>query len=146
MEIPLEVSFRGVRKTDAIEDLIREKAAKLEKICDYMTRCRVAVESPHEHQQSGQVFRVRIEMHVPPGHELVATREPGEGDIHRELPTVVRDAFEAASRQLKRLVEQQRKEIKRHPEQETTAFVDKIFKEEGYGFLHSVDGREIYFH
>jgi cold shock CspA family protein len=146
MRVPPEISFRNLEKTEFLEDLIREKVARLERLCDYLISCRVAVESPQEHQESGQPFRVRIDLKVPPGHELVATREPTEGDIHNELPGVLRDAFGALERQLKKLVEQQRGEIKRHPEQETNAFVSKIFKEENYGFLKTLDGREVYFH
>jgi cold shock CspA family protein len=146
MRVPPEISFRNVEKTEFLEDLIREKVARLERLCDYLISCRVAVESPQEHQESGQPFRVRIDLKVPPGHELVATKEPTEGDIHNELPGVLRDAFGALERQLKKLVEQQRGEIKRHPEQETNAFVSKIFKEENYGFLKALDGREVYFH
>lgn len=146
MRVPLEISFRGVEKTEFLENLIREKTAKLERLCDNIISCRLAVESPHEHQRSGQPFRVRVDLKVPPGHEVVARRESTEGDIHNELPTVLRDAFDALERQLKKLMEQQRGETKRHPEQESNAFVSKIFKEEDYGFLKNLDGREIYFH
>ena len=146
MRVPLEISFRNVEKTEFIEDLIRQKVARLERLCDYLISCRIAVESPQEHQESGQPFRVRIDLKVPPGHELVATREPTEGDIHKGLPVVLRDAFDAMERQLKKQVEQQRGDTKRHPEQETNAFVSKIFQEENYGFLKTLDGREVYFH
>jgi cold shock CspA family protein/ribosome-associated translation inhibitor RaiA len=146
MKVPLEIVFRGVEKTPYLEDLIRKKCAKLERLCDTIIRCRVGVESAQEHQQSGQPFRVRIDLTIPPGHELAATREESEGDIHNALPTVLRDAFDAIERQVKKRVEQQRGETKRHPEQETHAFVSKIFKDEGYGFIQALDGREIYFH
>jgi len=146
MRVPLEISFRSVEKTEFLEGLIREKSARLERICDYLTSCRVAVESPQKHQQSGQPFRVRIDVKVPPGHELVATRETTEGDIHNDLPAVLRDAFGAIERQLKKLVEQQRGQTKTHPEQETNAFVSKVFKDEDYGFLKTLEGRDIYFH
>ncbi len=71
MKIPLELSFRGLDKTPDIEDLIEEKVQKLTQFCDHLSSCRVAVESPQEHQQSGNPFRVRIDVRVPPGHEIV---------------------------------------------------------------------------
>jgi cold shock CspA family protein/ribosome-associated translation inhibitor RaiA len=145
-QIPLEISFRGVEKTKAIEELIRRKAGKLERICNYITSARVAVESSQEHQRSGSPYRVRIYVSVPPGHELVVKREESEGHMHEELPTVVRDVFDAAERQLKELVERQRGEVKSHPEQERVALVDKLFAEEDYGFLKTMDGRVLYFH
>ncbi|MEJ2726473.1 MAG: HPF/RaiA family ribosome-associated protein [Deltaproteobacteria bacterium] len=146
MRVPPEISFRNVDKTEFIENLIRKKISRLDRLCDYITSCRVAVESPQQHQQSGQPFRVRINLKVPPGHELVATREPSEGDIHSELPAILRDAFDAIERQLNKLVEQQRGETKKHPEQEINAFVSTIFKDEDYGFLKTLEGRDIYFH
>lgn len=130
MQIPLEITYRGVRKTAAMEDFIRRKPRKLERICNYTTSGRVAVESSREHQRSGSPYRVRIYLSVPPWHELVVKRQESEGHLHQEFPTVVRVAFEAAERQLKELVERQRGEVKTHPEQERMAFVDKLFPEE----------------
>jgi cold shock CspA family protein len=146
MKVPLEISFRGVAKTEDMESLIREKAAKLEEVCSYLSSCSIALESPQEHQEAGNPFRVRISMRVPPGHELVVKRESSRGDMHDELPTVVRDAFQAARRQLQELTERQRDEVKTHPEQEAAAVVVRLFREEGYGFLKTIDGRELYFH
>jgi cold shock CspA family protein len=146
MEVPLEITFRGIDKTQDIEDLIRAKAAKLEKICDSIISCRVAVESPHEHQQSGSPFRVRINTRVPPGHDLVVRRESTGGYLHEKLPVVLSGAFDAASRQLKKLVEKQQGQVKTHPEQENVAFVVYLNADEGYGFIKTLEGRELYFH
>jgi ribosome-associated translation inhibitor RaiA len=146
MQIPLQITFRGVEKTEAIEKVIRKKARKLERICSYITSARVAVESSQTHQRSGSPYRVRIHLNVPPGHELVVKREESEGHLHEQPPTIVRAAFEAAERQLKELVQRQRGEVKSHPEQEKMAFIDKLFPEEGYGFLKTVEGRVLYFH
>ncbi len=85
-------------------------------------------------------------MRVPPGHELVVKREPSKGDMHDPLPTVLRKAFDAARRQLQELVEQQRGEVKTHPEQQVMGVVVRLFPEQGYGFLKTIDGRDIYFH
>ena len=146
MQVPLNVTFRNVRKSDAIEDLIQKQATKLERVCDHIVSCRIAVEKPQEHQKSGNPFRVRIDVTVPPEHELVVIREAGEGDLHERLPTVIRDAFGAMRRQLRKLVEKQRRDVKSHPEQEVAGFVIRLFREQGYGFIKSLDGQEVYFH
>lgn len=147
MEVPLEVSFRGIRKSDSIEGLIREKAGKLARLCDHLMSCRVAVEKPQMHLHSGNPYRVRIDMTVSPGHELVVKREPGKGNMHDPLDVVVRDAFNSATRQLQKIVQQQRREIKSHPTQEATAIVHRLFPEAGYGFLRTLDTQEeVYFH
>jgi cold shock CspA family protein/ribosome-associated translation inhibitor RaiA len=146
MNIPLEIRFKGIGKTKEINNLIEEKAGKLERICNYISSCRVAVEKPQRHQRSGTPYRVRIDITVPPGHELVARREPSHGDVHQELAAEIREAFEAAERQLKELVDRQRGETKAHPHHQVSGIVNKLFKEDGYGFLRTLDGREIYFH
>lgn len=145
MRVPLEITYRDVQKTDQIESLIRSKAAKLDQICDHVISCRVAIERPHEFQQTGRPHRVRIEMRVPPGHTLVAKRESTEGELHTDLQTTIRQAFDAARRQLEKLNRLQQGRIKSHPEQETSAVVEKIFPSKGYGFLRTTLGRAIYF-
>jgi cold shock CspA family protein/ribosome-associated translation inhibitor RaiA len=146
MRVPLEITFRDVPKTETIETLIQEKAAALDRICDNLISCRVAVEKPHENQRFGNPFRVRVTMRVPPGHELVVRRESTEGELSDRLPTVIRDAFDAARRRLKKLVDRQQGEVKSHPAQENLAYVVKLFQDQGYGFLKTLEGREIYFH
>jgi cold shock CspA family protein/ribosome-associated translation inhibitor RaiA len=146
MQIPLEISYRDVPKTEAVDNLIREKAKKLEQVCDHITGCRIAVERPHNNVKIGNEYRVRLDITVPPGHEIVVSKEPGKNDMHDSLTTVIRDAFDAASKQLQKISAIQRRETKSHPEQEVGAIVSKIFPGEGYGFLRTVNGREIYFH
>jgi len=146
LRVPLEISYRNVQKTDDIEDLIYEKCAKLEQVCNYITSCRVAIEKPQEHQKSGNPYRVRLDITVPPGHELVVKREVGEGEMHEGLTSVIRKVFNAARRKLKKLIEKQRGEVKKHQTQEARAVVVRLFHEEDYGFLQTLDGREFYFH
>src|ERR1043165_2708201 len=118
MQVPLTMTFRKVRKTAAVENLIRQQAAKLERVCSYLVSCRIAIEKPQEHQRTGNPFRVRIDVTVPPEHELVVVRDSTEGDLHEQLPTVIRDAFSAMRRQLMKLVEKRRGAVKTHPGQE----------------------------
>ena len=147
MQVPLEISFKGIQNTDEIESLIRSKVVKLERVCGYLSSCRIAVEKRQEHQSVGNPYRVRIDMTVPPGHELVVRREPSEGDMHDPLEVVLRDAFNAAARRLEKLVKLQQGEVKTHPDQQVTAVVHKLFPQEGYGFLRATDTQEeIYFH
>lgn len=146
MQVPLELTFRDVTKTEGIESLVHKKVDALHRVCDHLTSCRVAIEKPQRDQRTGSPFRVRIDVHVPPGHEIIAKREPGESDTHAPLDSVIRDTFDAAQRQLKRLVERQQGDEKFHPEQEAVALVARLFPDEGYGFLQTVDGRDVYFH
>jgi cold shock CspA family protein len=146
MQVPLEISYRNVNKTEALEALIREKVSKLEDVCDHISSCRIAVEQAHENPTSGSPYRVRIDLRVPPSHELAVDKNPGAGNQYTPLEAVIRNAFEAARRQLVELNERQHREVKRHDEQSMGAIVTKLFPEEGYGFLKTLDEREVYFH
>jgi cold shock CspA family protein len=146
MNLPVEISFRNVQKRKYLVELIVEKSRKLEEFCDHISSCRVSVEKVQKHQHSGRRYRVRIDMTVPPGHELAVDRNPGKGDFHVELSSEIREAFDAAYRRLKELNAKQRGEVKTHPLQQSQAVVEQLFPEQGYGFLESLDGRRIYFH
>lgn len=146
MQLPLEVSYRNIDKTESLEALIREKVSKLEDVCDHISSCRIAVEKPHDHPRSGSPYRVRIDLRVPPSHELAVDKSPGEGTQYTPLETVIREAFDAARRQLAELNERQHRQIKHHEDQSMGAIVTKLFPEEDYGFIKTFDEREIYFH
>lgn len=146
MEMPLDISYRDVEKTEAIETLIRDRVEKLETVCDHIIGCHVAVERTHTHPSHGSPYRVRLDLTVPPGHELVVSKNPGAGVQYSSLESVIRDAFDAAWRQLRDLTEQQQDRTKRHPEQAIGGIVTKLLPAEDYGFIKVLDGREIYFH
>ncbi|MBW4644280.1 MAG: HPF/RaiA family ribosome-associated protein [Goleter apudmare HA4340-LM2] len=149
MKVPPEISYRNVDKTDAIANLVAEKIAKLERVCSYISSCHIAIEKIHDRPRSGSPYRVRIDLTVPPGHELVAESNPEQGTQYEPLDAVIRDAFNAARQQLVKLTERQHEsdQSKNYEQlQETTALVTKLFRDKGYGFLKTLDGREIYFH
>lgn len=146
MPILREISYRGVDKTPYIEEIIQAKIDKLPQVCPHLSSCRIAVEKPQDHQRTGSPYRVRIDMTIPPGHELVVRREPGEGDLHDELPAVLARAFDAARRLLKQLTDKQRGETKTHPSTQANGVVDRLFARDQYGFLKDDHGRQIYFH
>jgi ribosome-associated translation inhibitor RaiA len=117
MNVPVQVSFRGLRKYSDIESLVYEQAGKLEKFCDHVSSCRVAIEKTQHAQRRGNPYRVRIDVTVAPRHELIVRREPSHGDMHFPLGAVVRNAFRAMQRQLIKLTQRQRGWIKTHHEE-----------------------------
>jgi len=97
------------------------------------------VEMPHRSQRSGMTYNVRIDMTVP-GGEIVVKRDP-DADLH----VAIVNSFDTAQRRLKEYAEKQRGEIKTHFDK-PFARVTKLFPDEGYGFLQTPEGREVYFH
>jgi ribosomal subunit interface protein len=99
MQIPVEVTFKEMDRSEAVEARIQELAAKLERVFEPVIRCDVMVETPHRHQQKGRQFHVRVRLTVP-GGEIVASHDPGSDGAHEDVYVALRDAFNAAKRQL----------------------------------------------
>lgn len=148
MKVAPEITYRGVDKTNAIEALIHEKIAKLERVCDHISSCHIVLEKEQDRPRDRSPYRVRLDITVPPSHELAAESTMSHQTQYAELDTVVRDAFEKAWRQLRDLSEQQQQHDKGKTNdgaQDTTALVTKLFPEQGYGFLKTLDGQDIHF-
>ena len=114
MQLPVNITYRGVEKSAEIDQLVLDKAARLEKFCDHINRCDVVIEQPNHAHQKGNPFRVRIDVKVPPGHELISAVKGMDNGSHAPLTTVIHDAFKTMERELRRLVDKQRHEVKTH--------------------------------
>lgn len=90
----LQITLHGVTRSEALEHQIRRRAARLGRVHGSITSCRVVVEQPHLHRHQGGQFVVRLQIGVP-GGEIVVNHDHDE-----DLYVAVRDAFEAARRQL----------------------------------------------
>ena len=113
MRIPLEIVFRNMDRSDAIDARVREKAARLERLCDTITRCRVAVEAPHRHHHRGKIYKVTIEVGIP-GKQLVTNHSGPIDHAHEDVYVAIRDAFAAATRQLEEYLRIRRGNVKTH--------------------------------
>lgn len=138
MQTPLQITFRDIEHSEALEAHIRDKAEKLETFFEPIMSCRVVVEMPHQHKHQGKFFNIRIDIGVP-GSEIVVNR-----DNHEDVYVALRDGFEAAKRQLKDYAHRLRGETKSHDE-EFIGEVVRLFPDEGYGFIRRTDGDELYF-
>jgi ribosomal subunit interface protein len=138
MEIPLQISLHGIEHSDALYNAIREKAEKLSRYYDHIMSCRVVLELAGRHKRHGKQFTVRIDLKVP-GGELAVTHEHDE-----DVQIALRDAFDAARRQVEDYARGQRGDVKRHAP-EYVGRIARIDAEQGIGFITTPDGRELYF-
>ncbi len=113
MKVPVQITFRGVEPSAAVEAKIHEKVERLEACYAGITSCRVVIETPHRHQQRGKLYHVRIDLAVPDA-ELVVSRDPADQQSHRDVFIAIRDAFHAARRQLEDYARRRRGEVKTH--------------------------------
>jgi ribosomal subunit interface protein len=144
MRVPLQVTFRHTDRSDAVEQRIRERAEKLDRIYDQIMTGRVVIDLPAQRHRKGKVFLVRIDLTVP-GKELVVNRDPLLNHAHEDVYVAVEDAFDAMERKLKEYSREIQGEVKKDMVQDR-GLVDRIFPEEGYGFIQTRDGRDVYFH
>lgn len=145
MQLPLEITWRGVEPSPHLTTLIERRAAKLDRFARPMMRCEVTIERKHEHPRSGSGWGVRIEITIPPSHDIVVVRRSWQGNVRDDLYSVINDAFRGARRQIERLTQVRRGDTKRHFEQELQAVITKLFPQ-GFGFVLTSEGREVYFH
>lgn len=126
MQIPIQIAFHGVDKSDAVEDKIRERVDKLEGYSDRITGCRVVVESHHKSHSNlntnAAPFHVTVHLSVP-GEDLVVRRDPKETRAHEDIQIALRDSFDTMERRLKDYT-QKIKRIDRRQEQEIPAAED----------------------
>jgi ribosomal subunit interface protein len=140
MQIPMEISTRDVTLSPAIEAELRKRSDKLERHYNRVTSCRIALERPTgNHHHDGGPYRVRVDVTVP-GSEVVADKQS------EELFIAIRDAFEAAERQVEEFVDRRRDYAKPPAGVTPEGEVVRLFAAEGFGFLTAPDGREVYFH
>jgi ribosomal subunit interface protein len=144
MQIPLQITFRDMAPSAAIEARIRDRAADLERFYDRITRCHVVVHAPHRRHHQGTLFHVRIDVTVP-GGELIVNREPAAHRAYEDVYVAIRDAFDAVRRQLEDYARRERGAIKAHAAP-PAGRVARLVPTEDYGFIETPDGREIYFH
>ncbi|HUZ75384.1 MAG TPA: HPF/RaiA family ribosome-associated protein [Stellaceae bacterium] len=142
MQVPLRITFKGMAVSPTVDGRIRERADALEHFFPDIVSCHVAVElTAHRHRQ-GNLYHVHIGMTVP-GHEIVVNRDPPEHHAHEDVLVAVRDAFDAARRQLEDYARRMRVETKTH-EPSAHGRISRLLPD--YGFIQSSDGQEIYMH
>ncbi|MHA1537827.1 MAG: HPF/RaiA family ribosome-associated protein [Alphaproteobacteria bacterium] len=145
MTFPIEVAFQDLEHSDAIEARVRERARRLDRFHERIVNCRAVVRRLGSRQHKGNLYEVRIEISVP-GSSIFVNRNPGDRNAHEDVYVAIRDSFEAAVRQLEDHVRKSsghRAKVHHTPHQGT---VERLFAEEGYGFIRTPDGREVYFH
>ncbi len=143
IRLPLQVVFRNMDHSPAVEARVREQAEKLERFYDRIMSCRVVVETHHRHHHKGNLYHVRIDLTVP-GDELVVSREPADHHAHEDVYVAVRDAFDAMRRQLQDFARRQRGDVKEH-EPPPHGRIREIAPLADYGVIETSDGREIPF-
>lgn len=131
----------------AVEAQITAKVRMLERFFDRTIGCDVVIEAPPHHSRKGHPFNVRLDIAVPGGPPVVVSHPHHDRADHDDAYVAIRDAFNAAKRQLQDRARKQRGEVKLHPGGELDrGRIWHLVASGRYGFILALDGAEIYFH
>lgn len=112
MNIPPEIVFHEMARTQWVEDYISERLQRLHRFADGITRAHVTMTRAQSSRHKGNVYGVLIDVRLPPNRELAVKKERVVGDMHMQLRPLIKAAFEAIERQLKQTAEKRRYDVK----------------------------------
>lgn len=144
MQVPLHIAFRHMEPSESAERQIRQRADELEQFYPRIVACRVLVEQDARHHHQGRMFRVHIDVTVP-GQVIATGRDPAAHHAHEDCHVAIRDAFDAVRRQLEDHARRARGDMKTH-EAAQTGRIARIISDQGYAFLVTDTGDEVYVH
>lgn len=113
MQHPVEITFRGMDRSAAVEATVARWLDRLERTFDRIVRANVVIELPHRHSRHGQAFHVGIDITIPE-RTISISRDPGLDAAHEDVYIAVADAFRAARRKLAEHARITRGEVKLH--------------------------------
>lgn len=150
MDSPLEIAFHNLQSSPAIEAELRKRVNKLEHRFGRLTGCRVSVERLHNQHRTGNLFEVHITLSVPGyGRDLVVSRPPQRAQERFANPDIhvsIRDAFDAAERQLEGFKGRVRSDTASPSASALTGQVALIEPGADHGFILNNLGSQLYFH
>jgi len=124
-----QVVFHNIDQSDAIIDTVNKRIGKLERFCDQIISGRVVLDSPHNHHHKGKVYSVGLEIHTT-NKEVRVNQEQHDNHAHEDLYVTIRDAFNAAERQLRSVDKKYRASLPETPE--TGLMADEVIDEQEY--------------
>src|SRR5258708_6899832 len=146
MQVAPEVIFNGIARSAWVADYVAERLEHLEKFARDITSCHVTLSREQRSHHKGNRYSVMVEVRVPRQHDLAVRKQKQIRDMRTQLRAIINEAFGAIETQLKRTVARRRHEEKAHNGQ-PHGMVEKIFPEEGYGFIRAPEiDRQVYFH
>jgi ribosome-associated translation inhibitor RaiA len=144
MTVALQITFRHMDPSPALEARVRELASRLDRFSAQILRCHVVLEPSPHHKHQGALYDFRIDITLP--DEQISIRHAHPADHAHEDPYVaLRDAFLAARRKLEDYERKRRGDVK-HRSEIAHGRISELDTGRSFGRIESADGRLIYFH
>ncbi len=93
--------------SQALDDFVAARAAKLERLHDVIVSCQVTLDMPHRHHRHGGHYRVGIVVSVPQA-TIVISRNANADTRMEDLYSAIDVAFQEVSRRLDDYVDRRR--------------------------------------
>jgi ribosome-associated translation inhibitor RaiA len=106
--LPLQVHFRGLDRSEAIEESVRLRTEKLARLFDRIMECRVTIDAPPPHHHKGGEFNVHIELPVP-GKTITVSHTIDAAHGATGLGGALHRSFETAERLIRAHAERLKK-------------------------------------
>lgn len=152
MQIPVEIAFHNVERSDWAEQEIRSRIAKLERIYDRMTTCRVRVDQRATNNSGTIPPVVHIEMSIPGYKDLVVSHEPEHLQQRFQSPDLhnaINEAFRIAEDRLSEFKSRRQGRTKQPHHDGENQFLGQVAEMtpgQDFGFLMTKEGGLLYFH
>lgn len=144
MEKGVEIIWHDIEPARHVEERIRQRVERLDKMFDRIVGVHVTIEAPHRRHRKGNEFEVRVVVTMP-GEDIVVNRRPGDDHAHFDPLVAVRDAFDAVERKLKEWKERHRGRPPRVEEGPPRGHILEIDQERGIGVISGANGQRIRF-
>jgi ribosome-associated translation inhibitor RaiA/cold shock CspA family protein len=152
MQIPLEIAFHNIEKSDWAEAAIRDHVARLEEIYDRLTTCRVRVDQRANNSHGTIPPVVRIEISLPGHKDIVVAHEPDHLQRKFQTPDLqnaINEAFRIAERQLSEYKDRLTDHTAERQHEAANEFLGQVAEirpGDDFGFLLTKEGGLLYFH
>ena len=146
MQRELQIAFRGMDSSPALEALIRERVTRLEGLYPRLIGCRVVVEVPHRGSRTAKPpIAISVEADVPGRGPVIARDEEERREAKEDQTAALNRAFEAVERQLDKIVGIRSHDVGPHAAGGQSGIVVQLFPGQNYGFIEVDNSPELYF-
>jgi ribosome-associated translation inhibitor RaiA len=146
LQTPLQITYHGLDPSSSFDQLIRERADRLEAMHDRITSCRVVVEVPHRAPGTGKVsIGVKVEVMVPGRPMIVGSDEMQKKEAKNDIVAVVGKAFDAVERQLEKPISAAAPSERPNESVGQSGQVVRLYAEQRHGFVEVAGSPDLYF-
>ena len=114
MRTNVQIIYRKIDHSDSVNSYITKRLAKIERIIDDITLCRVVIEAPHQDHHKGQRYHITVDLALP-NQEIVVSNDHHDKSNHEDMYVALRDAFNALTKQVMSKVKRKAKAERLQP-------------------------------